>query len=186
MEHKFNVAVACDVGVLAAAMLDRMSAWVEHDMDRDADGRCWTRNGDGAWAAQFPYANGEQIDAALHALESKGYVLCDGDRYALTDVAEDLLDGREPRQRARRPRRRPTSEARFVPPTIDQVREYAESRGSDIDPQTFLDYYECSGWKDSKGNPVRNWKQRMITWERHAPGKKDGGRAIRNASYDRV
>jgi hypothetical protein len=24
-----------------------------------------------------------------------------------------------------------------------------------------FNYYDCAGWKDSKGNKVRNWKQKM-------------------------
>lgn len=56
---------------------------------------------------------------------------------------------------------------RFTPPTLDEVTAYVQSRGNLIDPKKFWDYYEAAGWKDSKGQPVKNWKQKAITWENH-------------------
>jgi len=53
----------------------------------------------------------------------------------------------------------------FVPPTLEEVAEYCTRRGNSINPQRFLDYFEESGWVDSKGNKVKNWKQKIITWE---------------------
>jgi hypothetical protein len=29
--------------------------------------------------------------------------------------------------------------------------------------QKAFSYYDISNWKDSKGNPVKNWKQKMIS-----------------------
>ena len=54
----------------------------------------------------------------------------------------------------------------FVPPTRDEVREYVESRNSHVDPDQFFDYFQTGNWHDSKGNPVRNWKQKLLTWEK--------------------
>lgn len=54
---------------------------------------------------------------------------------------------------------------KFTPPTLDEVSEYCKSRKNQISPKKFFDFYEASGWKDSKGNPVLNWKQKVITWE---------------------
>ena len=33
-----------------------------------------------------------------------------------------------------------------------------------INVKEFYDYYDVADWKDSKGNKVKNWKQRVITW----------------------
>ena len=60
---------------------------------------------------------------------------------------------------------------RFIPPTLEQVQDYCEERNSDVDPKRFFEYYQAGGWKDAKGNPVRNWKQKIITWEKHSNGK---------------
>ena len=66
----------------------------------------------------------------------------------------------------------------FIPPTLGEVIAYCASRGNKVDPKKFYDYYDASGWVDGKGNPVRNWKQKCITWERSddrdAPTGSDG------------
>ena len=61
---------------------------------------------------------------------------------------------------------------RFVPPTLEDVKAYCQSRNNNVDSQKFFDYYQQGKWKDSKGNPVRNWKQKLITWEDKPPEKK--------------
>lgn len=48
--------------------------------------------------------------------------------------------------------------------------------------QKFFDYYSAGNWVDGKGDPVRNWKQKFLTWESKGhekgtpsqPGKKPG------------
>lgn len=60
----------------------------------------------------------------------------------------------------------------WVAPTLEQIQEYCKSRHNNVGAQRFLDYYEANGWKDSKGNKVKNWKQKVITWEKHEPKPK--------------
>ena len=55
----------------------------------------------------------------------------------------------------------------FVPPSLQDVEAYCRERNSSVDPKRFFDYFEAGGWVDSKGNPVRNWKQKLLTWEAH-------------------
>lgn len=63
----------------------------------------------------------------------------------------------------------------FVPPTIDDVKKYAQEAGLDVDPKSFYDYFTVPNdagqtWIDSEGKPVRNWKQKMQTWNRMGGG----------------
>lgn len=58
------------------------------------------------------------------------------------------------------------------PPTLEEVRAYAKERGDKVDADKFYQYYSTGHWKDSEGKPVRNWKQKMITWERKDEKKK--------------
>lgn len=53
---------------------------------------------------------------------------------------------------------------RFVPPTLEQVTEYAKSKGRGDLASKFLEYYTVANWVDSKGNKVKNWKQKFLTW----------------------
>lgn len=66
-----------------------------------------------------------------------------------------------------------SSTKRFVPPTLEEVEKYCQERKNNVDAKKFFDYFSASDWVDGKGNPVRNWKQKIITWESY--GSKDNG-----------
>lgn len=57
----------------------------------------------------------------------------------------------------------------FTPPTLEDVKAYIAERGcaAVVDARKFFDYFEAGHWHDSEGKPVRNWKQKLITWETH-------------------
>ncbi len=54
---------------------------------------------------------------------------------------------------------------RFTPPTLDDVSAYVRERGSNVDPQRFLDFYASKGWMVGK-NPMKDWKAAVRTWEK--------------------
>ena len=60
---------------------------------------------------------------------------------------------------------------KFTPPTLQEIEDYVRERRSPVDAKKFYDFYDAGGWKDSKGNQVRNWKQKLLTWETHEPPK---------------
>ena len=66
----------------------------------------------------------------------------------------------------KRVRERKKKAVAFSPPTLEEVREYVQEKGLDIDPQRFIDYYEAGDWHDRYGKPVKNWKQRAQSWNR--------------------
>jgi len=60
---------------------------------------------------------------------------------------------------------------RFIPPSVEQVKEYCESRGNKIDPENFVDHYTTNGWM--RGNTkIKDWKACVRTWEKNNKGKK--------------
>lgn len=67
--------------------------------------------------------------------------------------------------------KRKEARPRFTPPTLEDVKAYCFERNSPVDPKQFFEYFEAGGWKDSKGNAVKNWKQKLITWEKYQPEK---------------
>lgn len=49
-------------------------------------------------------------------------------------------------------------------PVISEVEQFFVSSGFKIEVgRKAFEYYNSAGWKDSKGNTVRNWKQKMIS-----------------------
>lgn len=53
----------------------------------------------------------------------------------------------------------------FTPPTIEQVNAYVTEKGLVVDAKKFIDYFEEGNWIDSEGKKVKNWKQKLITWD---------------------
>ena len=57
----------------------------------------------------------------------------------------------------------------FTPPTLEQVKEYAKESNLNIDSEKFYTYFTTPNdagqtWVDSRGQKVKNWKQKMLTW----------------------
>lgn len=75
---------------------------------------------------------------------------------------------------------------RFTPPTLEEIETYCRDRQNDVDPKKFYDYFTASDWVDSRGQKVRSWKQKIITWEGHTNKKTVGtnGIPISNAPSD--
>lgn len=64
---------------------------------------------------------------------------------------------------------------KFLTPTLEEIKAYCKERNNTVDPQKFFDYFTASDWVDSKGNKVRSWKQKVITWEARETEQGRGG-----------
>ena len=53
----------------------------------------------------------------------------------------------------------------FIKPTLQEIQDYCKERNNGVNPTKFFDYYSASNWKDKDGKQVKNWKQKVITWE---------------------
>lgn len=51
----------------------------------------------------------------------------------------------------------------FVPPSIDEVREYVNSSGYAINAEAFVSHYEAVGWMVGK-NKMKNWQAAVRSW----------------------
>ena len=54
--------------------------------------------------------------------------------------------------------------SKFTPPNIEEITKYIKDNNYQVNALTFLKYFTESNWIDSKGQKVRNWKQKVITW----------------------
>lgn len=59
---------------------------------------------------------------------------------------------------------RPVSSKKFIKPTIEEVREYVERMGVDIDADMFWHHYESNGWKVGGRTPMKSWHSAVATW----------------------
>ena len=55
----------------------------------------------------------------------------------------------------------------FTKPKIEEVEQYVQEKKLQVDPKQFFDYFETGNWIDSKGNKVKNWKQKVLTWSKY-------------------
>ena len=70
-------------------------------------------------------------------------------------------------------------------PSFPMIEDYCKKKGLTLNPKYFYEYYYASGWRDSTGKPVRNWRQLLIAWaqrEARDPPERDSGSRCR--SYD--
>jgi len=76
----------------------------------------------------------------------------------------------------------------FKPPTIEELEQYVKDKNLTVDPEFFLTYFTEGEWIDTNGKPVRNWKLKILTWnrmnlERGAPHKCSYGSCKRPGVY---
>lgn len=69
---------------------------------------------------------------------------------------------------------------RFTPPSIEEVKAYCNERGNNVDPQTFVDFYEAKGWMVGS-NRMKDWRACVRTWEKN---RVDRGRGKQNPALN--
>lgn len=60
---------------------------------------------------------------------------------------------------------------RFIPPTLEEIDTFIKTNNLNVNAKYFLDYFTDGNWVDSKGNKVKNWKQKLRTWHNHNDSK---------------
>lgn len=53
---------------------------------------------------------------------------------------------------------------KFEKPTLEEVSQYCKERKNNINPSSFINYYESNGWMVGK-NPMKDWKACVRSWE---------------------
>ena len=86
-------------------------------------------------------------------------------------------------KRPRKPKNADLNNTPSLRPSIEDIEAYINEKDLDVDGKRFFDFFEASEWVDSKGNPVRNWKQKLITWSNNndARGSNKERQGVRGA-----
>ena len=64
--------------------------------------------------------------------------------------------------------------SRFQKPTIEEIRQYCQEKGYNVDAEQFFNFYESKGWVVGK-SPMKNWRAAVCTWnkrEKEIPQRK--------------
>ena len=52
-------------------------------------------------------------------------------------------------------------------PTLEEIQNYIQEKNLKVNAKQFFDYFTEGNWIDSKGNKVKNWKQKLLTWNKY-------------------
>jgi hypothetical protein len=59
-----------------------------------------------------------------------------------------------------------TKKQNFIPPTLEEVKEYCKERKNNVDPDKWINHYTANGWMVGK-NKMKDWKAAVRTWEKN-------------------
>lgn len=90
-----------------------------------------------------------------------------------TDLSNTDVSSTHIGKRPRKPKNADLNNTPSLRPSIEDIEGYIREKDLDVDGRKFFDFFDASEWIDSKGNPVRNWKQKLITWS----SNNDNGRS---------
>lgn len=75
----------------------------------------------------------------------------------------------------------------FIAPSLDDVKKYVSEKKLKVNAEDFYNYFTEGNWIDSKGNQVKNWKQKILTWNGYSKTEKTEKKTIPNQrEYDNL
>lgn len=80
-----------------------------------------------------------------------------------------IEEEREIRKRKKNPGEKTSN--RFVKPSYDELKEYCEENGLDVDAASFISYYDSRGWRFGNGAKMHDWKATAINWDKRSKEK---------------
>ena len=67
-------------------------------------------------------------------------------------------------------------------PTLEEIKSYIKEKSLNVNAEQFYNYFEEGNWVDSKGNKVKNWKQKLLTWNKYQTETKQTKKEFNNYS----
>lgn len=126
-----------------------------------------------SWKANVDASNKRRENGKLGGRPSKEKPMVTEEKPMVIDTKPMVADEEPNKKENKKEKENKTikEKKKFTPPSFEEVEAYCKERNSPVSPKDFFDYFDTGHWIDSKGEPVRNWKQKIITWENHAKGK---------------
>lgn len=115
-------------------------------------------------AANIRWGNTDKIDANAMHMHNKS--ITDAKQMQCTPNA--IREDKNREDNSREEKTKPPSGTKtkvFIPPTVDEVREYCIARSNGIDAERFVDHYQSVGWVVGKSK-MKDWKAAVRTWEK--------------------
>lgn len=88
----------------------------------------------------------------------------------LQTMSNNFTLHKQHKQHKQHKRTRESKKLKLKKPTLEEVVEYVHTKSLNVDPQFFYEFYNEAEWIDSRGNAVKNWKQKAISWHKHSRG----------------
>lgn len=66
--------------------------------------------------------------------------------------------------------------------TLADVLAFCKERNSPVDGSRFFSYYDGRGWIDGRGNPITDWKAKLIEWEGNGKNNKPKSKMFQTAA----
>jgi len=126
-----------------------------------------------SWKANVDASNKRRENGKLGGRPSKEEPMVTEEKPMVIDSKPMVTDEKPNKKENMKEKENKTTKEKkkFTPPSLEEVEAYCKERNSPVNPKDFFEYFDTGHWIDSKGEPVRNWKQKLITWENHAKGK---------------
>ena len=84
--------------------------------------------------------------------------------------------------REEKPKKPKSAEPKFVPPTLDEVREHIAAKGYTFDAEHFWSFYTAKGWRVGS-HVMKSWHAACTTWQKNCD-QREKCEAIRQAHID--
>jgi hypothetical protein len=65
----------------------------------------------------------------------------------------------------------PIEEKEWQEPTIEEFKNYIINNNLNLNAEEIYKYYKTGDWHDSKGNKVKNWKQKLLVLNKYSKDK---------------
>lgn len=66
---------------------------------------------------------------------------------------------------------------------MEEIKNYVLEKKLKVNAEQFYNYFTEGNWIDSKGNQVRSWKQKILTWNGYITPKKEEKPEINQRKY---